>query len=111
MSHSDKQIRRQYKNTHLDADELRKRREETSIILRKQKRDEQFLKKRNVDLPNDDDSDGSSNMQDFNNANNQVNKSFSFFMFIIFMSLFLNLYIYLNLNFFCRQSHQKCLIC
>lgn len=43
MSHSDKQMRRQYKNTHLDADELRKRREETSIILRKQKRDEQVF--------------------------------------------------------------------
>lgn len=36
-----KQFRRQYKNTHLDADELRKRREDTTIMLRKQKRDEQ----------------------------------------------------------------------
>lgn len=36
-----KQFRRQYKYSHLDADELRKRREDNSIMLRKQKRDEQ----------------------------------------------------------------------
>lgn len=60
-----KQFRR-YKYNHLDADELRKRREDNSIMLRKQKRDEQLQKKRNVDLPNDEDSDGGSNMQDFN---------------------------------------------
>jgi hypothetical protein len=36
-----KQFRRQYKYNHLDADELRKRREDNSIMLRKQKRDEQ----------------------------------------------------------------------
>jgi len=60
-----KQFRR-YKYNHLDADELRKRREDNSIMLRKQKRDEQLQKKRNVDLPADEDSDGGSNMQDFN---------------------------------------------
>jgi len=32
-----KQFRRNYKYTHLDADELRKRREDNSIMLRKQK--------------------------------------------------------------------------
>jgi len=36
-----KLFRRQYKYNHLDADELRKRREDNSIMLRKQKRDEQ----------------------------------------------------------------------
>jgi hypothetical protein len=82
----------QYKYNHLDAEELRKRREDNSITLRKQKRDEQLLKKRNVDIPNataaaDDDDinnddinnqndDDSLNMQDgttFNNINNQMN--------------------------------------
>lgn len=61
-----KQYRRNYKYNHLDADELRKRREDNSIMLRKQKRDEQLLKKRNVDMPHDEDSDGGSNMQDYN---------------------------------------------
>jgi len=61
-----KQFRRNYKYTHLDADELRKRREDNSIMLRKQKRDEQLLKKRNVEVPADEDSDGGSNMQDYN---------------------------------------------
>lgn len=46
-----KQFRRHYKYSNLDAEELRKRREDVSIMLRKQKRDEQLLKKRNVDLP------------------------------------------------------------
>ncbi len=69
-----KQFRRNYKYSHLDADELRKRREDNSIMLRKQKRDEQLLKKRNVDLPHDEDSDSGSNMQDFNSFNqNTVN--------------------------------------
>ncbi len=39
-----KQFRRQYKYSHLDADELRKRREDNTIMLRKQKRDEQVDK-------------------------------------------------------------------
>ena len=66
-----KQFRRQYKYNHLDADELRKRREDNSIMLRKQKRDEQLLKKRNVDLPpQDEDSDsGNNGMQDYNSSN------------------------------------------
>lgn len=64
-----KQFRRQYKYSHLDADELRKRREDNTIMLRKQKRDEQLLKKRNVDMPNDEDSDGGSNIQDLNSMN------------------------------------------
>lgn len=38
-----KQFRRQYKYSHLDAEELRKRREDNSIMLRKQKRDEQVI--------------------------------------------------------------------
>jgi hypothetical protein len=41
MSQDKNQIRRPYKYSHLDADELRKRREDTSILLRKQKREEQ----------------------------------------------------------------------
>jgi hypothetical protein len=42
MSQSEsKQFRRNYKYNHLDADELRKRREDNTIMLRKQKRDEQ----------------------------------------------------------------------
>lgn len=69
MSQEQKQFRR-YKYNHLDADELRKRREDNSIMLRKQKRDEQLLKKRNVDVPhaqdNENNSDDGSNMQDFN---------------------------------------------
>ena len=36
-----KQFRRNYKYNHLDADELRKRREDNTIMLRKQKRDDQ----------------------------------------------------------------------
>jgi hypothetical protein len=40
----DKQIpRRPYKYNHLDAEELRKRREDNSILLRKQKREEQVI--------------------------------------------------------------------
>ena len=45
-----KQFRRQYKYSHLDADELRKRREDNTIMLRKQKRDEQVKKKKRVSL-------------------------------------------------------------
>lgn len=44
MSES-KQFRRQYKYSNLDAEELRKRREDVSIMLRKQKRDEQVITK------------------------------------------------------------------
>jgi hypothetical protein len=45
-----KQFRRQYKYSHLDADELRKRREDNTIMLRKQKRDEQVDKIENMFL-------------------------------------------------------------
>ena len=59
--------RRVYKYNNLDAEELRKRREDTSIMLRKQKREEQLLKKRNVDLPNtaDEDLECDVNNQDY----------------------------------------------
>lgn len=47
-----------YKNTALDSVELRRRREEEGIQLRKQKRDQQLSKRRNVNvnqvLPEDD---------------------------------------------------------
>lgn len=72
MSQGDNKQFRRYKYNHLDADELRKRREDNSIMLRKQKRDEQLLKKRNVDVPQDDDSDSGSNMQDYNSFNQTI---------------------------------------
>lgn len=40
-----------YKNQGLDSHELRRRREEEGIQLRKQKREQQLFKKRNVNLP------------------------------------------------------------
>lgn len=40
--------KQRYKNASLDADELRRRREEEGIQLRKQKREEQLSKRRNV---------------------------------------------------------------
>ncbi|XP_072940093.1 importin subunit alpha-7 [Epargyreus clarus] len=40
-----------YKNAALSADELRRRREEEGVQLRKQKREQQLFKRRNVDLP------------------------------------------------------------
>lgn len=39
-----------YKNVGLDASEMRRRREEEGIQLRKQKRDQQLIKRRNVDV-------------------------------------------------------------
>lgn len=42
--------KQRYKNVSVDADELRRRREEEGIQLRKQKRDEQLSKRRNVNL-------------------------------------------------------------
>lgn len=39
-----------YKNVSVDADELRRRREEEGIQLRKQKREEQLSKRRNVNI-------------------------------------------------------------
>lgn len=41
----DAKFRKHYKYTNLDADELRKRREDITISLRKQKRDEQVILK------------------------------------------------------------------
>lgn len=40
-----------YKNSGLDSRELRRRREEEGVQLRKQKREEQLFKRRNVNLP------------------------------------------------------------
>lgn len=40
-----------YKNSGLDSKELRRRREEEGVQLRKQKREEQLFKRRNVNLP------------------------------------------------------------
>lgn len=40
-----------YKNVGLSADELRRRREEEGVQLRKQKREQQLFKRRNVNLP------------------------------------------------------------
>lgn len=39
-----------YKNTGLDSQELRRRREEEGVQLRKQKREQQLFKRRNVDI-------------------------------------------------------------
>lgn len=41
-----------YKNVGHDVSELRRRREEEGIQLRKQKRDQQLIKRRNVDIDN-----------------------------------------------------------
>ncbi len=43
--------KQRYKNQGLDSQELRRRREEEGIQLRKQKREQQLFKKRNVNLP------------------------------------------------------------
>lgn len=40
-----------YKNAGLSTDELRRRREEEGVQLRKQKREQQLFKRRNVNLP------------------------------------------------------------
>lgn len=44
MSH-----KQRYKNAALDSSEMRRRREEEGIQLRKQKREQQLIKRRNVD--------------------------------------------------------------
>lgn len=46
-----------YKNVGHDVSELRRRREEEGIQLRKQKRDQQLIKRRNVDIDNGMDND------------------------------------------------------
>lgn len=47
MSQRQEQRRKEFKKG-LDSDEARKKREETSVSIRKSKRDESLLKKRNV---------------------------------------------------------------
>jgi importin subunit alpha-6/7 len=51
-----------YKNTGLDSAELRRRREEEGIQLRKQKREQQLTKRRNLNPQIDDQDDDSSEM-------------------------------------------------
>ncbi|MBZ3879347.1 Importin subunit alpha-6 [Sciurus carolinensis] len=53
-----------YKNKALNPQEMRRRREEEGIQLRKQKREEQLFKRRNVSLPRNDDSMLESPIQD-----------------------------------------------
>ncbi|KAF4533396.1 hypothetical protein B566_EDAN003689 [Ephemera danica] len=54
-----------YKNTGLDSQELRRRREEEGVQLRKQKREQQLSKRRNVNAPETlADEDGSPSMQE-----------------------------------------------
>ena len=52
-----------YKNAALDATELRRRREEEGVQLRKQKREQQLSKRRNVAIPDVQDDGVSSTVQ------------------------------------------------
>lgn len=45
--------RHRYKNVGLDSTELRRRREEEGIQIRKQKREQQLIKRRNVNIPSE----------------------------------------------------------
>lgn len=47
-----------YKNAGLDSQELRRRREEEGVQLRKQKREDHLFKKRNVDISTQFDDEG-----------------------------------------------------
>jgi len=51
--------KKNYKNTGLDTEELRKRREDLNIALRKTKRDEQVFKRRNLASANEPDAPAS----------------------------------------------------
>ncbi|XP_010130093.1 PREDICTED: importin subunit alpha-6-like, partial [Buceros rhinoceros silvestris] len=53
-----------YKNNALNPQEMRRRREEEGIQLRKQKREEQLFKRRNVSLPGNEESMIESPIQD-----------------------------------------------
>ncbi|NWH91792.1 IMA6 protein, partial [Aegithalos caudatus] len=53
-----------YKNNALNPQEMRRRREEEGIQLRKQKREEQLFKRRNVSLPGSEESMVESPIQD-----------------------------------------------
>lgn len=54
---SNTQHRHRYKNSGIDSQEMRRRREEEGIQLRKQKREQQLIKRRNVNLAQEDDPD------------------------------------------------------
>ncbi|GAB6026722.1 Importin subunit alpha-7 [Chamberlinius hualienensis] len=56
MSHQSAH-RSRYKNVGMDAQECRRRREEEGVQLRKQKREQQLFKRRNVNFPNESDQD------------------------------------------------------
>ncbi|KAK7571225.1 hypothetical protein V9T40_014829 [Parthenolecanium corni] len=66
--------KQRYKNVSVDADELRRRREEEGIQLRKQKREEQLSKRRNVTLQNVSDDEMQENVSTFVSPSRGINK-------------------------------------